>query len=57
MTLTNAQIYTLRRLNTGTRYLMQGNGKKGWSSVQIASVRWDIFRLMPPVCRPSSGWA
>ncbi|EAU5545490.1 hypothetical protein A3X26_12305 [Salmonella enterica subsp. enterica serovar Typhimurium] len=29
MTLTNAQIYTLRRLNTGTLYLMQGNGKKG----------------------------
>ncbi|ENL0204362.1 hypothetical protein ACAO44_002416 [Salmonella enterica] len=29
MRLTNAQIYTLRRLNTGTRYLMQGNEKKG----------------------------
>ncbi|HFV9915022.1 TPA: hypothetical protein ACIAQY_003769 [Salmonella enterica subsp. diarizonae serovar 61:l,v:z35] len=29
MALTNAQIYTLRRLNTGTRYLVQGNGKKG----------------------------
>lgn len=29
MMLTNAQIYTLRRMNTGTRYLMQGNGKKG----------------------------
>lgn len=28
--LTDAQIYTLRRMNSGTKYMMQGNGKKGF---------------------------
>ncbi|HBM2815706.1 TPA: hypothetical protein LU109_003618 [Enterobacter hormaechei subsp. xiangfangensis] len=27
--LTKAQIYTLRRLRSGTRYMMRGDGKKG----------------------------
>lgn len=27
-TLTNAQIYTLRRLSSGTRYMLRGDGKK-----------------------------
>ncbi|HCL5581010.1 TPA: hypothetical protein N2N40_002438 [Citrobacter freundii] len=26
--LTNAQIYTLRRLSSGTRYMLRGDGKK-----------------------------
>lgn len=27
--LTNAQIYTLRRMNSRTKYVMRGDGKKG----------------------------
>ncbi|EKY1962329.1 hypothetical protein RA241_003720 [Cronobacter sakazakii] len=28
LSLTDSQVYTLRRLNSGTRYLMRGDGKK-----------------------------
>ncbi len=27
--LTDAQVYTLRRMKSGTRYFLQGNGKRG----------------------------
>lgn len=30
MKLSNAQVYTLRRMKSGTKYMLRGDGKKGY---------------------------
>lgn len=46
--LTNAQIYTLRRMNSGTVYKMQGDGRRG------DEMRFDMqLRCNIPVSCPS----
>lgn len=47
LSLTDSQVYTLRRLNSGTRYLMRGDGKKADEQ------RPDGPRSFRPVNAPS----
>lgn len=42
MKLSDAQIYTLRRINSGTRYFMRGDGLKG---EEDRSVRYSVDRV------------
>lgn len=52
--LTDAQIYTLRRLATGTSYSLRGNGKKGHENreeIRTEPGRW--YRTTHPVNAPS----
>ncbi|HAT3959759.1 TPA: hypothetical protein I9Y37_001898 [Citrobacter freundii] len=52
--LTNAQIYTLRRMNTGTKYTMRGDGKKAEEQRPTVAVeRGQWFRTTDPCNAPS----
>lgn len=52
--LTNAQIYTLRRMSSGTRYLLRGDGKKAHEQRPgIAVERGQWFNTIDPINAPS----
>ncbi|MEB2478119.1 hypothetical protein QMM96_22070 [Citrobacter freundii] len=52
--LTNAQIYTLRRMNTGTKYTLRGDGKKAEEQRPTVAVeRGQWFRTTDPCNAPS----
>lgn len=50
--LTNAQIYTLRRLASGTEYRAQGNGKRAFERRPDASSRLGFHDVNAPSIPP-----
>lgn len=54
LSLTDSQVYTLRRLNSGTRYLMRGDGKKAHEQRPTVAVdRGEWFNTFEPFNAPS----
>lgn len=52
--LTDAQIYTLRRMNSGTKYSLRGDGKKGQENrPEIAVQNGTWFNTFMPYNAPS----
>ena len=52
--LTDAQIYTLRRMKSGIKYVLQGDGKKAHEqrpSVRVERGQW--FNTIDPINAPS----
>lgn len=52
--LTNAQIFTLRRMNSGIKYLLRGDGKKAHEQrPSVGRERGQFYRTIDPVNAPS----
>lgn len=52
--LTMAQVYTLRRMASGTRYSLRGDGKKGIENrPDFGNRRGYVFRTTTPINAPS----